>query len=70
VLVDRELRVPEDIGNVRLEEEWEVRYWCERFGVAEGELRACLAEVGPRPEDIERKLRIAAKKSFWNDGED
>jgi hypothetical protein len=70
VLVDRELRTPQDTSRIGLEEEWEVRYWCERFSIGEDDLRACVAEVGPRTEDIERKLNIAAKKSFWNDGED
>lgn len=70
MLVDRELRAPEDTSTVTLTEEWEVRYWCQRFSVGEDELRACLVEVGPRTEDIERRLRVAAKKSFWNDGED
>jgi hypothetical protein len=70
MLVDRELRAPQDTSYVSLDEEWEVRYWCQHFGVGEDALRACVAEVGPSAEDIDRKLRIAAKKSFWNDGED
>src|SRR5512145_982282 len=70
MLVGRELRAPEDTSSVTLTEEWEVRSWCQGFSVGEDELRACLVEVGPRTEDIERRLRVAAKKSFWNDGED
>lgn len=70
MLVDKELRTPEDTGQVRLEEEWEVRYWCERFSVGEDALRKCVMEVGPRADDVERRLRDAAKASFWNTGED
>ena len=70
MLVDKQQRVPADTSLVRLEEEWEIRYWCERFSVGEDELRACVAEIGPRTDDIERRLREAGKKSFWNDGED
>jgi hypothetical protein len=70
VLVDKELRVPEDTSQVTLDQDWEVRYWCERFNVDEDALRACVVEVGPRTDDVERRLRDVAKQSFYNDGED
>ena len=69
VLVDKEARIPADTSQVNLAEDWEVRYWCERYDVDEDALRACVMEVGPRTEDIERRLRNAAKESFKNDGE-
>jgi hypothetical protein len=69
VLVDKEARTPANTSEVNLDEEWEVRYWCERFDVDEGTLRTCVMEVGPRMVDIEQRLREAAKESFKNDGE-
>ena len=70
VLADKADRVPQDLTRIGLEEEWEVRYWCERFSVGEDDHRACVMEVGPRAADVESRLRVAARKSFWNDGED
>ena len=70
VLVDKEARTPADTSQVSLDEEWEVRYWCERFDVEEKTLRTCVMEVGPRVQDVEQRLRAAAKQSFKNDGED
>jgi hypothetical protein len=68
-LADKEARTPADTTQVNLEEDWEVRYWCERYDVDAETLRACVMEVGPRTEDIDRRLREAAKESFKNDGE-
>ena len=70
MLVDKKERAPADTSLVNLGEEWEVHYWCERFSVGEDDLRACVMEVGPRAADVESRLRVAARKSFWNDGED
>jgi hypothetical protein len=70
VLVDKDSRAPIDTSQVNLSEEWEVRYWCERFEVGEVELRACIAEAGPRTVDVDERLRSVAKKAFWNMGED
>jgi hypothetical protein len=55
---------------VNLDEDWEVEYWCERFDVNEGTLRACIASVGPSADDIQRKLGRAFKESFKKMGED
>jgi hypothetical protein len=70
VLVDKEERVPQDLTAVGLDEEWELRYWCTRFGTTEAELRECVIAVGPRVEHIEERLRKAGKKAFKNTGED
>lgn len=70
VLVDKELRTPTDTSQVTLDEEWEVRYWCERYNVDETTLRACVMEVGPRVDDVEQRLREVAKEAFKNNGED
>ena len=64
--------VPQDTSRIGLTEEWEVTYWCTRYGVSDGELRACVAEVGPRTEDVENYLRRTGrgKQIFSNTGED
>ena len=67
--VDKEC-VPADLTRVNLAREWEVSYWCARFDVGPDELRACVTEVGPRVDDVERRLRNAARKSFDKMGED
>jgi uncharacterized protein DUF3606 len=69
MLVDKE-RIPGDLSRVNLGEEWEVRYWCGRFNVGAGELLACVAEVGPRVDDVERRLKEAARTAFDKTGED
>jgi len=70
VLVDKEIRVPDDTTEVGLGEEWEVRYWCAKFSATEDELRACVVQVGTRAEDIEKQLRKARGKVFKQTGED
>lgn len=69
MLVDKE-RTPSDLTRVGLAEEWEIRYWCARFNVGVDELRVCVMEVGPRVEDVERRLKEAARKAFDKTGED
>lgn len=69
MLVHKDVRTPADANVVNLDEDWEVEYWCERFDVNEATLRACVMQVGPAASDVERKLRIAARESFKNDGE-
>jgi hypothetical protein len=68
MLVDKE-RIPSDLSQVGLTEEWEIRYWCARFSVGPNELRACVTEVGPRVDDVERRLKDAARKAFDKTGE-
>jgi hypothetical protein len=63
-------RIPSDLTRVGLNEEWEVRYWCARFGVGVDELRVCVTEVGPHVDDVERRLKEAARKAFEKMGED
>ena len=72
VLVDRNMRAPKDPDRIGLEEESEVRYWCERYGVSDVELRRCVTEVGPATVDVERRLRESGggKAIFSNTGED
>ena len=69
MLVDKD-RTPADTNRVELEEDWEVRWWCDRFGCTEVELRDAVRKVGPSTEDVEVELRQAGKQAFKNTGED
>ena len=69
MLVDKE-RSPADPTRVNLAEEWEVRWWCDRFGCTEVALRRAVDDVGPTAADLERKLKEAAKEALKNTGED
>jgi hypothetical protein len=72
MLVDKDQRTPQDLSRIGLDEEWEVTYWCSRYSVSGEELRACVAQVGPRTLDVEEYLRKTGggKKIFSNTGED
>jgi hypothetical protein len=47
----------QDRSRISLSEDYEVRDWCEKFGVSEERLRAVVAKVGNMAEDVERDLR-------------
>jgi hypothetical protein len=61
---------PEDATRIGLDTEWEVSFWCAHFSVTPVELRMCVEQVGPRTEDVEARLRDAARQSFRMGGED
>ena len=69
MLVDKD-RSPADPARVTLAEEWEVRWWCDRFGCTEVALRRAVDEAGPSAADVERKLKAAGREAFKNTGED
>jgi hypothetical protein len=69
MVLDSDMRIPDDTTQVVLEHDWEVRYWCVKYSVTESELRACVREVGPRVEDVERKLQRAKPVAMKNMGE-
>jgi hypothetical protein len=72
VLADKNVRTPQDTSRINLVEEWEVTYWCDRYGVTHEVLRAVVTDVGPRTQDVEARLRETGqgKKIFSNTGED
>jgi len=37
-----------------MDQEYEARYWSNKFGVSQDELRAAVAKVGPMVSDLER----------------
>ena len=63
-------RTPGDTSRINLQEEWEVRWWCDKFGCTEVALRNAVGTVGPSAAEVERNIRDAARQSFKNTGED
>jgi hypothetical protein len=63
-------RGPRDRSRINFDEEWEIRWWCMKFGVTEEQLRSAVDTVGPTSAEIERHLKQAARESFKKMGED
>ena len=51
---DRSLRGGQDRLRVNMDQEYEARYWSNKFGVSQDDLRAAIAKVGPMASDLER----------------
>ena len=54
---DTSKRGPADRSRINVNEDYEVRYWSEKFGVSEEQLRAAVARAGVMADDVERALR-------------
>jgi hypothetical protein len=54
---DLDNRGPQDRSRVNVNEDYEVRYWCDKFGCTEDELRAAVDKVGVMADDVERELK-------------
>jgi hypothetical protein len=50
-------RGPQDRARINVNEEHEVRYWTEKFGVSADELRRAIAQVGVMADAVERNLK-------------
>jgi hypothetical protein len=62
----RELaRGPSNKGVVYVGEDWECRWWSERFGVSSDALKAAVREVGPMVKDIERYFGLKASRTGY-----
>ena len=51
---DRSLRGGQDRLRVNMDQEYDARYWSNKFGVSQDDLRAAVAKVGPMVSDLER----------------
>ena len=49
-------RGPQDRSRISLGQDHEVRYWSQRFGIDEKQLRAAVEDVGPSVQDVEQYL--------------
>jgi hypothetical protein len=49
-------RGPQDRARISLEQDHEVRYWSQRFGIDEAALRDAVEDVGHSVQDVEQYL--------------
>lgn len=56
-------RRPQDSKRVNLSEQYEVDYWCERFGCSETQLRNAVHRVGPLIDDVKDELKVGGKQA-------
>jgi hypothetical protein len=52
-------RGPRDRSRIDTHEDYEVRYWSEKFGVSPEQLKAAVKKVGNSAEAVERELKAA-----------
>jgi hypothetical protein len=50
-----------DRDRINLEEDYEVQYWSEKFGVSIEELAAAVKKVGPMASDVQRELKTHSR---------
>jgi hypothetical protein len=53
---DRTLKGPQDRTRISLSEDYEVRYWCKKFGVTPDVLRTAVEKVGNSAKAVEDEL--------------
>nr|WP_083434361.1 DUF3606 domain-containing protein [Sphingomonas sp. Y57] len=54
---DTTLRSPQDRSRIALGEDYEVRYWSEKFGVSKDRLEEAVKAVGNSADAVERHLK-------------
>ncbi|HZR03050.1 MAG TPA: DUF3606 domain-containing protein [Burkholderiales bacterium] len=54
---DKSKKGPADRTRVNVNEDYELRYWSEKFGVSPDTLRAAVKKVGVMADDVERELK-------------
>lgn len=54
---DKSLRTPADAQRVNVGEDYEVRYWTNKWNVTPEQLRVAVDKVGVMADDVERELR-------------
>lgn len=54
---DKTNRGPADRARVNVNEDYEVTYWCEKFGCSPSELRAAVNAVGVMADKVEGYLK-------------
>jgi hypothetical protein len=52
-----------DRDRINMEEDYEVQYWSEKFGVSQEELAAAVEKVGPMASDVKRELKTHSP--YW-----
>ncbi|MGO4407939.1 DUF3606 domain-containing protein [Bosea sp. RAF48] len=57
---DKTNRGPQDRSRINLSEDYEVRYWTDKFGVSKAQLEDAVREVGASADAVETELRRPA----------
>jgi hypothetical protein len=52
----------QDRSRIDVSQEWELRYWTDKFGITPEDLKQAVRQVGDRVEDVERKIGARAGK--------
>jgi hypothetical protein len=52
-------RGPRDRSRISTSEDYEVRYWSQKFGVSSEQLKAAVRKVGNSAKAVERELKAA-----------
>lgn len=47
-----------DGSRINLGQDYEVRYWCEKLGVTEDQLKSAVAKVGPLVKNVREHLSL------------
>jgi len=53
---DKDRRGPRDRERIDVNEDYELRYWSEKFGVSRDDLQQAVQRVGNKAADVERAL--------------
>lgn len=56
---DKTRRGPADSSRINIHEDYEVRYWTEKFNCSAQELKAAVAAAGPSVAEVRTRLRSA-----------
>lgn len=56
---DKTSRGPADASRINVHEDYELRYWSQKFGVTSEQLRAAVKAVGVMAKDVEAELKKA-----------
>lgn len=53
---DKSKRVPADSSRINIHEDYEVRYWCQKFSCTREQLLHAVGAIGAMAENVERYL--------------
>jgi hypothetical protein len=56
IVPDDKTKTAQDRRRIDLNQDYELRYWCDKFGVSKDELKAAVQKVGTMADDVAREL--------------
>lgn len=60
---DTQQRGTPDRTRINVNEDYELRYWSEKFSVSPERLREVVQDVGPMVKDVEKKFQAAGRNA-------